>query len=313
MPGGAALQSGVPDANNTPEARATAHGLRFILEFHTIRTVTPEQHHMRALRVRRLRRWAIGIGLGLAAAVTLGWIMVASMLRAAPPWWRQVRVQEQKTQEIAQEVENALGTHLHLARDGEKKPDGIWRSEPWGVSIPSADANAWLNARLPRWLETAEAGIELPDQVAEVQVEFNDGRVSIGVAGTLEVVGAEAGENASDAGQGEGARRIVWASAVPRIDESGLLSLTLDRVYVGRLPISRSLLAEIAERAGLGRNGGGAGTGAGASPWLDLLRGHEVKVVPLMKLEDGRRVRITGLRAREGRLEVTCVTEHGGG
>lgn len=265
--------------------------------------------------MRRLRRWAIGIGLGLAAAITLGWIIVASMLKAAPPWWRQVRVQEQRTQEIAQEVENALGTHLHLAREGEKKPDGMWRSEPWGVSIPSADANAWLNARLPRWLETADAGFELPDQIAEVQVEFRDGRVSIGVAGRLGGAVEERLQAAGAGGDAEGgeeegdaARRIIWASASPRIDENGLLSLTLDRVYVGRLPISRALLAEIAERAGLdGRSVGGGG------PWLDLLHGEEMKVEPLMKLEDGRRVRITGLRAREGRLEVTCVTEHGGG
>lgn len=260
--------------------------------------------------MRRLRRWAIGIGLGLAAAITLGWIIVASMLKAAPPWWRQVRVQEQRTREIAQEVENALGTHLHLAREGEKKPDGMWRSEPWGVSIPSADANAWLNARLPRWLETVDAGVEMPRAVAEVQVEFRDGRVSIGVAGRLGGrlgggVASAVEEEPQEAGAEESdARRIIWASASPRIDEHGLLSLTLDRVYVGRLPISRALLAEILERVGLDGRGG---------PWLDLLHGEEMKVEPLMKLEDGRRVRITGLRAREGRLEVTCVTEHGGG
>lgn len=274
--------------------------------------VTSVHHHPRALRVRRLRRWAIGIGLGLAAAITLGWIIIASMLKAAPPWWRQVRVQEQRTREIAQEVENALGTHLHLAREGEKKPDGMWRSEPWGVSIPSSDANAWLNARLPRWLETVDAGFELPDQIAEVQVEFRDGRVSIGVAGRLGgrlggVVASAIEEEPRDAEEST-ARRIIWASASPRIDEHGLLSLTLDRVYVGRLPISRALLAEIAERAGLTQKAGASGGGA----WVDLLHGEAVKVEPLMKLEDGRRVRITGLRAREGRLEVTCVTEHGG-
>lgn len=242
--------------------------------------------------------------------MTLGWIMVASMLRAAPPWWRQVRVQERRTQEVAQEVENALGTHLHLAREGEKKPDGVWRSEPWGVSIPSADANAWLNARLPKWLETAEAGFELPEQVAEVQVEFDDGRVSVGVAGRLGgrldgAVGSAVEEELGEA-EAESPRRIIWATASPRIDGEGRLSLTLDRVYVGRMPVSRSLLAEIAERAGLAR-------GASGAPWIRVLRGEEVAIEPVLQLEDGRRVRITGLRAREGRLEVTCVTEHGGG
>ncbi|MBX3318148.1 MAG: hypothetical protein KF902_14925 [Phycisphaeraceae bacterium] len=253
--------------------------------------------HARARRVRRLRRWAVGVGLGVAAAITVGWIVVGSMLRAAPPWWRQVRLQEQRTHEIATEVENAIGTHLHLAREGEKKPDGVWRSEPWGVSIPSSDANAWLNARLPKWLETMDAGFELPRLVSEVQVEFRDGRISIG--------GASAGSGEKGGG-GEGERRILWASASATVEPGGALVVVLDRVYVGRLPISRGVLVQVVERTGLGK-------GEGSEAWKELLRGREVRVEPVMKLEDGRRVRVKGLRAREGKLEVTCVTEHGVG
>ncbi len=274
----------------------------------TIPSVASHPTPSRALRVRRLRRWAVGIGLGLAVALTLGWIMVGTMLRAAPPWWRQVRLEQQRTQEIAQEVENALGTHLHLGRPGERKPDGVWRSEPWGVSIPSADANAWLNARLPKWLETVDAGFELPHQVSQIQVEFRDGRIAIGAAGRLG--GEPAIRTDRELADADTSRRIVWASASSRIDEHGLLSLTLDRVYVGRLPISRAVLAEVAERAGLGRHA--EASAAADTAWLDLLHGKPVKILPVMKLEDGRRVRITGLRAREGRLEITCVTEHGG-
>ena len=242
----------------------------------------------------------MAIGLGLAIAVTLGWLLIASLLRAAPPWWRQVRVSEAQTQQIAQEVENSVVTLLHLSREGAasssgsdgRSEGGLWRSEPWGVSIPASDANAWINARLPRWLETSGSDLRLPPEFRDAQVEFDDGRVWIGVA----YRGSEA----------EGTSRVLSAGFVPSFDASGMLGLRLERVSIGRLPISRGMLHEVVERLD-----------AGSDPEVlgavrALLAGERVGVSPVLDLEDGRRVRITGLRARGGRLEVTCVTEHGG-
>lgn len=235
------------------------------------------------------------MGLGLAATITVGWLVIASLLRAAPTWWRQVRVDEAQTQQIAQEVENNVVTLLHLAREGAREGagdgTGVWHSEPWSVAIPAPDANAWINARLPKWLETsgAGAGMRLPPEFRDSQLQFDDGRIWVGVA-------YAGGENA----------RILSASVTPAIDAGGMLSIRLDRVYIGRLPLSRAILSEVVERLD-----------AGSDPEVldtvrTLLAGERVGVSPVLDLEDGRRVRITALRPRAGRLEVTCVTEHGG-
>lgn len=220
----------------------------------------------------------------------MGWLVIASLLRAAPTWWRQVRVDEAQTQQIAQEVENNVVTLLHLAREGarESAAGGTWHSEPWSVAIPAADANAWINARLPKWLETSGAGVRLPPEFRDTQTQFDDGQVWVGVA-------YAGGEDA----------RILSASVTPAIGADGMLSIRLDRVYIGRLPLSRAILSEVVERLDAGND----------PEVLDtvrtLLAGERVGVSPVLDLEDGRRVRITSLRPRDGRLEVTCVTEHG--
>lgn len=204
-----------------------------------------------------------------------------------------MRVDEAQTQQIAQEVENNVVTLLHLAREGARDgaAGGAWHSEPWSVAIPAADANAWINARLPKWLETsgAGAGLRLPPEFSDSQLQFDDGRIWVGVAYA----------------EGETAR-ILSAAITPAITNDGMLSIHLDRVFIGRLPLSRAILSEVVERLDSGND----------PEVLDTLRtllaGERVGVSPVLDLEDGRRVRITALRPRAGRLEITCVTEHGG-
>lgn len=244
--------------------------------------------------MRRLRRWAVAIGLGMAVLATATWLTVSVMLRSAPSWWRQVRLDDAETQRIAREVENAVGTHLHLGREGGAREDGVWRSDAWSVSIRASDANAWLNARLPKWLESVNPGTRLPPGVGEVQVEFGEGRLSLGFS-------YAPGEG------GEGEEKIVWLAARPALEPDGRLSLGLDGVYVGRLPIARAVLAELVQRVGGSWN---AETREAATT---LLGGGAIRVEPVVRLEDGRVVRLVGVRAREGRLELTCVTEHAPG
>lgn len=205
-----------------------------------------------------------------------------------------MRVGEAQTQRIAQEVENSVVTLLHMAREGggASGGGGAWRSEPWGVSIPASDANAWINARLPRWLETSGSDLRLPSEIGDVQVEFGEGRVWVGVAYR---------------GEGEGgAVRVLSAAFVARIDGDGMLGVELGGVRVGRLAISRGMLSGVVERLGV------SGDAEAMEAVRVLLSGGRVGVEPVIDLEDGRRVRVTGMRARGGRLELTCVTEHGG-
>lgn len=305
-----------------------------------------------ARRARRLRRLAVVVGLLLAATLSLGWLLVSSMVRSSPTWWRQVTPNDVQTQRIAQEVENAVGTHIHLGREGGVEEDGIWRSEPWSVSIPASDANAWLNARLPRWIESLEPGASVPPGVREVQVEFSDGIISVGIG-----YAPPAANATSDA---EPVRpKVLWATLGAQINDQGALVIKLERAYIGRLPLPISLLSS--ELFGLSNPLEQIAPPQPHSPQDDeplpgntppspsdnpvgslnlqspdaeepgksdtpnatngpsvrqqivnaVLNGLPLQGAPILRLDDGRRVRLTGIRARAGRLEITCVTEHG--
>ncbi|NJM92443.1 MAG: hypothetical protein HC861_07295 [Rhodospirillaceae bacterium] len=58
-------------------------------------------------------------------------------------------------------------------------------NEPWTVAISAAQANAWINVKLPRWLINRRLG--WPERLAEAQVEFSGGQVSLGARSRLDI------------------------------------------------------------------------------------------------------------------------------
>jgi len=225
------------------------------------------------------------------------------MSRSRPGWWREIDASDTAVVEAARRVENGAATQLTKIRkmDGavEKMRGGA--SEPWTIRLSAEDANAWLGARLRPWLESQEVGgggkVQWPRDLERVEVRFEDGRIQVGAAV----------KNGAD----ESARRYLSATLVPELRSDGGLWMSAASVSVGRLALPPSWM--------LGRVK--VATKEGAPAEADIAHLVQLKDVmralageraamqtAVIKIGDGRRVRLTGLEARDGALYVTCQT-----
>lgn len=241
---------------------------------------------VRAALVNRLAnrrtRQALGFGVILAtcvAAAAMTIVVVALLLsREAPPWWRHVDPHDPQVIELAERVERAVVSSVHRARP---------INEPWTVAVTAPQANAWLNVKLPRWVQSRNAN--WPAEVGQVQTHFADGKISVGV---------RIGDASDD--------QIVAATISPQLHDDGSLWLTQPTTNAGRLDLpSGWTISRLAawlppsitqrEMTGLVLDALRQRGPALPSAWIDL--------------EDGRRVRLIGLSIDDERLLLSCVTE----
>jgi len=232
----------------------------------------------RRTRARRLRALATLAMLSVVALATLAMVGLGARLRDTPRWWRSADASDPATVALAQRVERAVLEHVRRPR-----PIG----EPWTVSVTVEQANAWLAARLPLW--AAHRGAPLPEAVEQVQADFSNNRVALGASLNI-----------------EGARQIVAATFMPSVREDGSLWLLQPRTLAGRLDLPRDW------------------TMARLRQWLPpRFKTHPVAArtlaaitgeAPLIddasvSLEGDVRVRLLGVRAQQGQLELLCVNE----
>lgn len=238
----------------------------------------------RVLSRVRTRRWAAGAA--VIVSLLLGAALAAwGLTRAAPPWWEASRPPDAA---LGERVEHAAVAQLTVRRDPDPAADGpAFRSAPWSVSLTSEDADAWLGARLPMWLASRYPEVEWPGSISRVGVRFGEGVVH---------VAARVVEN--------GKARVIAAELEPRLGPDGALWVRARRVTLGRLPVP---VDWVVNDAGLVPAGDEVVRRIAAA----LLGQGPVVEEAVIRLEDGRRVRLVGLAAREGRLEITCVTEAG--
>lgn len=244
----------------------------------------------RVRTIRRVRRIVIALGLVIAFFGALAIVVAWHASGQSPSWWRQINPRDPEVVATAETIENAVVNELHRAdRPAAAVDDGRWRTASWGFAITSADANAWLNTRLRRWLENRVDGFDWPIEIEEVQTDFNDNAISIGVKIRDE-------------------DDVRWLSArlEPRIDETGALWLEADRVYTGRLAIPTDwVLEQVRSRV----EGALAEDDDAAALFKALAGETPIMREPVVDLGDGRIVRLLSLTPRRGRLEVICRTE----
>lgn len=249
----------------------------------------------------RIRRWTVGTGLALVAAVTISALLAWALVQEVPVWWRIVRKDDPKTAETALLIENSVWNQIYLSREMAPAADAaaadLGPAAEWTVSLKAADANAWLNERLPKWLANQHEEAPWPKELEEVQVDFGDGLVRIGA-------------KVRQPGQ----TRVLSATLQPDLRPDGTLWLPASWVSIGRLAVPADWVLQQAEQ----RKADFIPAELRDLPeTVAMFRGFAGKspIVQnaVVKLEDGRRVRLLKLRPVNGRLEITCRTERPGG
>ena len=245
----------------------------------------PHDPQSRRARLRRLRVWLLGVGVTLVLVASVVVVVSIGLARMAPTWWRTIRPNDQATIDAAESIENdVVNTAYRLRTESE---------EPWAVALRAPDANAWLNTRLGQWLANADAEFEWPDELRDLQVEFDEGLVHIGLL-------VREGERS----------QVLSASLRPEIREDGSLWVRVESMALGRLPIPagwvvgradehwpEALPARLLEQPMTQRV-------------LSALTGDEpLQADPVLDLGDGRRVRLLDIDPVQGQLRVTCRTE----
>ncbi len=254
----------------------------------------------RVLRFRRkLKARLIAAGLTIAVVITLAGLIAASLSRAAPSWWRVYRPTP-ALRDHAADFENAVVSQLYRRRDDDpgwlrSGRGGPWRSAPWSVFIRDEDASAWLTTRLPEWIN-GQDGLAWPISLSQPQVAFRGGVVRLGV-----LIRTDRGS------------RILTAAVKPEIHDDGSLWLRSRRIHIGRLPVPAAFILARAER----RLGEVLPDDIAEDPFsrkfIEILRGRApLAREPVMRLDDGRAVRLLGLRVLDGRIELDCRTESTG-
>jgi hypothetical protein len=227
--------------------------------------------------LHRLVQWFSSGMLGLGALCAAVLLAVALLGGARPTWWRD-SASDSERRALAGAVDNGAWTAVTQVRPmsgGSGGNQGL-ASEPWAVSLTSEGATAWLNEKLPRWLQAQGHAARVPDG-AELQAAFAEGVVRVGVRMQDE-------------------ERFVSLELRPRIDRDGLW-LTASTASVGRLDVPVSML--------LGESPGRGGV-------ADILTGRTPALsAAVFKLPDGRRVRLMKFEVVDERLVLTMRTEAG--
>ncbi len=245
-------------------------------------------------RLQKVRRWLVGISLIAIAAMTILGIGGYLLTRAAPAWWRTVEQDNPISIKSADDLQNALGSQFTAVRPtaSDLRPDEPWRSDVWRFGLEVDDANAWLNINLPQWIESDPDLPPWPENIQAIQVAFRRGLLFVGV----------------ELNRGDGQSQHLVASVRPEIRADGSLWVPADKIYIGRLPIPPdAVLAQAQARVEqilpeeLTANG---------QALLGIFRGQApLAEQPVIRLGDGRQVRILEIQPWKRRLIVSCQTE----
>ncbi|MEQ9096340.1 MAG: hypothetical protein RIE32_08765 [Phycisphaerales bacterium] len=237
-----------------------------------------------SLKISGLSRWLVIGALSLVAVLTLAAVVAFSLSEQAPAWWRTVHREDPRTEQTAIAIENGLWNALYQRREPGQ--------ERWHVWVGANDANAWLNTTMRDWVAAQWELVGWPQELEEVQVEFMDGFIAIGLR----------------VGMPDGVRYIS-AVVEPIIDEDGALWLPARTVSVGRLTLPAGVLLDYLRRNQEQYVPPALLTLPETKAIFSALEGKTPLIEDASQsLGDGRRVRLIAMRPVGARLELWCKT-----
>jgi len=280
---------------------------------------------------RSRRRIFVAAGFVAVALATAAVLIALALTQESPRWWTNVDPEAPATKELAQRVENGVTTALTQVRAPTPPPlvstpgaspaaaaaSLIADPQTWKVFITTEQANAWLASRLRRWLAdksadasghggigTGAATFTWPPQVEQVEVSFQTGLIYLGARVRRTGPG---GQIIADERP-----QTLSAAVRPDLRPDGSLWISAQSIHIGRLglPASWVLGATARVRAKVGEVSADLAAMPQTDRLLSALKGDRAVVSKaVIKLADGRRVRIIGLEPLEGKLVLTCRTE----
>lgn len=207
-------------------------------------------------------------------AATVLWFVA----RQPPKWWSPPAASDPQVRQLAERVEYRLVQEAHRAR-----PAG----DSWRLRITEEQINAWLAARLAEWF-AHQRDLDWPDELSPPQVQIEPAGV---------IVGCSVG--------GDGRSRFMAARILTAFAEDGV-RLRVERLWHGRLPIPGDPISII--RKTLAEHGGARFLqDPQTRRWLGILEGAE-PVDPLIRLTDGRRIRLLGIEREADAIIVEGAT-----
>jgi len=227
------------------------------------------------LRCSHGRRFIL---LALVAAIVVTVLVLWRLSWIAPAWYAPPDPKNQRIIALADTVEYRLVEEAQKIRAPE--------SDHWTLRVEDSQINAWLSARLPKWV-AHEEGLVWPAQLGTPQIRIQPEGISM----ALPIMQS-------------GAARTVVARIRPEMFR-GALQLQVDRVALGRVSLPGEPLTNLLERL------------TAAAPQLiddprtksalDLLS-QSRNIDPILKLEDGRHIRLIGFTLGDGRIDLSVQT-----
>ncbi len=231
-----------------------------------------------------VRRWVIGGGVLLVAFACAAVLWAVALVQEAPTWWRTISATDPAVVSHAEQLERSATDQVFKDREA---------STPWRVSLTSSDANAWLNARLPKWLANQNESFAWPDEVSQLQVEFRNERIEVGMLV-----------------ESSGGNHVLSATLVPKLDETGSLWMVASWVRVGRLPMPPKWVLSTANKRKKDYMPEEILEMPETRQLFDaLIAGKPLVNESVFQIDEGRRIRLLSMSAQDGKLEITCRTE----
>lgn len=221
-------------------------------------------------------RWLHAFGAAAIVSVGVAAILLAvgwALAHRTPGWWTPPHAGAD-AERSAESLEQFVSNELSRPRDD---------TAPWRFAVPEDAATAWVNSRLPRWLENRE--IDWPFEGIPVLVRFRSGTV---------VVGLDVSTNSNP--------RIVGAELAPTtLGES--LNIGLGSISVGTLKMPPSMAASIA------RSLGPTGSEQSVNEVVEaVISGEPIVQSTTWPIDGGRSITVLDIAIEDGRVVVTCST-----